>query len=219
MRCRWLGPITVVAVVLTLTFPAAASGSLDGSGRALPPPNNCAAPLLPCYIVLSIGSGSHGNNESVTGARFWPGDQYTVYFWNETAGAPAAVVASGSTGTGGFSAYFRVPKDPIGNYTVFVTDLAGDNQSAPFHLTRLSATPNTGPVGTSISLSGGGFLPDHVMEFHVHGDRATTAGRCLTNRHGEFSACRVTVPNVPTGTTRLTATDGTYDARVRFVVN
>jgi hypothetical protein len=215
---RWLGWAGAVAIVLTLAVPINASG-LPGGGAPLPPPNTCIAPLLPCYIVLSIDSGSRGNNETVTGARFWPGEPFTVYFWNGTAGASATVVASGSTGTGSFSAYFRVPKEPVGSYTVFVTDLAGDNQSAAFQLTHLSARPDSGPVGNVTAVSGQGFLPDHAVRFHIHGAHAPSVGRCQTNSHGNFSDCRISVPNVPAGATHLIATDGTYTARIEFVVS
>jgi hypothetical protein len=216
---RWIVPAAAVTVLLALSGASVAIGAPAGGGSALPPPDTCIAPILPCYIVLSIDSGSHGNRETVTGARFWPGEPFTVYFWNGSTGAPAAAVASGSTGVGDFSVSFTVPKDPVGNYTVFVTDLAGDNQSAVFHLTHLGAHPGSGPVAGTTSVSGQGFLPDHVVKFHVHGAHADTAQRCETNRYGNFSDCRVTIPTVPTGSTRLTATDGTYTARIDFVVN
>ena len=216
---RWVALGGGLAVVLALTVPGIASGCFASGSAALPPPDSCVAPLLPCYILLSIYSGSHGNPETVTGARFWPGEPFTVYFWNGTVGASAAVVASGSTGTGSFSASFRVPGDPVGNYTIFVTDPAGDNQSASFHLTHLRASPDSGPVGNTTALNGQGFLPDRVMKFHLHGMRAATTALCQTNRHGNFSSCRVTIPNVPTGTTHLVATDGTYTARIEFVVS
>jgi hypothetical protein len=216
---RWVVTVGVVAALLGWAGPTAATGVAAGGGYALPPPDTCIAPILPCYIVLSIESGSHGNRETVTGARFWPGEPFTVYFWNGTAGAPALAVASGSTGTGGFSVSFPVPNDPVGNYTVFVTDLAGDNQSAAFHLTHLGAHPNSGPVAGTTSVSGQGFLPDHLVRFRIHGAHAATTARCETDRYGNFSDCRITVPEVPTGSARLTATDGTYTARIEFVVN
>jgi hypothetical protein len=217
---RGIALVAVVATALALSVPNIASGSQVIRNVALPPPDSCAAPILPCYIVLSIGSGSHGNNETVTGARFWPGEPFTVYFWNGEAGAPAAIVGTGASGSsGGFTAYFPVPKDPVGNYTVFVADLAGDNQSAPFHLDLLSARPNSGAIGGSTALSGQGFLADHTVKFRLHGAHASTTARCETNRYGNFSNCRITIADVPTGSTRLTATDGTYIARIEFVVN
>ncbi|HXY46460.1 MAG TPA: hypothetical protein VEK13_00990 [Thermoplasmata archaeon] len=205
-------------MALALTVPSAASGSLASGSPAFPPLNTCVIPFLPCYIVLSIDSGSHGNKETVTGAQFYPGEPFTVYFWNGTPGASAAVVASGSTGTGSFAVSFRIPNDPVGSYTIFVTDLAGDNQSASFQLTHLHASPSSGSVGNTTVLSGQGFLPDHVMKFHLHGVHASTTAPCRTDQYGNFSGCRITIPNVPTGTTLLKATDGTYTARIGFVV-
>jgi len=221
-RERHLDPIhlvVVTAAVLVLTLSGAASGSTVARSAGLPPPNTCIAPILPCYIVLSITSGSRGNGETVTGARFWPGEPFTVYFWNGTAGATAAAVASGSTGTGSFSASFRVPSDPVGSYTVFVTDLAGDNQSAAFHLTYLRASPDSGAVSNTTSVSGEGFLPNHVVKFHFHAVAAVTTSRCRTNSFGNFSGCVITIPSLPTGKTVLNVTDGTYVARIQFDVN
>jgi hypothetical protein len=209
------GAATLLAVVTILGI---TSGSVAAGGVSMPPPDSCAAPLLQCYIVLSVSSGSHGNNETVTGARFYPGEEFSVYFWNGSATAAAPLVAYGSTGTGSFTASFPVPNEPVGNYTVFVTDLIGDNQSAPFHLTHLRATPDSGAVGNTTSLSGQGFLPGHVIKFHVGGVHALTSGRCVTNKYGSFSGCTVTIPKVPTGTARLTATDGRYVARIDFTV-
>ncbi len=208
-----------VLVVATWIVSGAAAESFVGVGAPLPPPDSCIAPLLPCYIVLSTDSGSRGNAVTVTGYQFWPGEPLTVYFWNGVPGASAPAVAQGSTGTGSFSVSFDVPKDPVGNFTVFVVDLAGDNQSARFHVTHLTATPGSGPVAGTISVSGQGFLPDHVVKFHVRGVLASTSARCTTNRHGNFSGCVVVVPNAPTGKGLLTATDGTYTARVAFTVS
>jgi hypothetical protein len=58
---RWIALAGVIATVLALTVPSLASGSAAGGRAALPPPDSCIAPLLPCYIVLSVDSGSHGN--------------------------------------------------------------------------------------------------------------------------------------------------------------
>jgi hypothetical protein len=215
---RWLALAGGVAIALALCLPGAASGYLAGASAALPPPDTCVAPLLPCYIVLSIDSGSRGNHETVTGARFWPGEPFTVYFGSGTAGAAAEVVATGSTGTGSFTVSFDVPREPVGNYTVFVTDLAGDNQSASFHVTQLHARPDSGSVGTTTTLGGQGFLPDHNVTFRFNGVLASATGSCRTNRHGNFSGCVVKVPHVRAGTPRLTATDGTFIARIEFVV-
>jgi len=211
--------VVLLAAILVLAVPSLTTADPVAGRTLLPPPNTCIAPVLPCYIVLSIRSGSHGNQELVTGGQFWPGEPLTVYFWNGTAGATAEAVANGTTGTGSFSVSFRVPTDPVGNYTVFVTDLAGDNQSAPFHLTHLHAIPASAGVGNTTTVSGQGFLPDHVVNFHLHGTHALTSARCTTNPYGNFSDCVVTVPSVPTGGTLLTATDGLYTARIHFDVS
>jgi len=214
---RWVTLAGGVVVALALSIPGLAAGSVAPPPG--PPPNTCIAPILPCYIVLSISSGSHGNKETVTGYRFWPGEPFTVYFWNGQAGAPPRVVGSGSTGTGGFTASFGIPNEPVGSYTVFVTDLAGDNQSAAFHLTHLVARPDSGPVGNTTALSGQGFLPDQVMTFQLRSANASSEAPCRTNAHGNFSGCLVTIPKVRAGSALLTATDGTYSARIHFVVN
>jgi hypothetical protein len=217
---EWIALAALVATVLALAVSGTASGSPTGGGAAAPAPSSCAAPILPCYIVVSIGSGSHGNNETVTGVRFWPGEPFTVYFWNGTVGDSAALIALGTTSySGSFTVSFRVPREAVGNYTIFADDLAGDNQSAPFHMTNLRASPDSAPAGNTTLVSGQGFLPDHLVKFRLHGAQASPVARCRTDLHGKFTDCRVTVPSVGTGRTQLVATDGTYTARLEFVVS
>ena len=214
---RRVGLAGTVAVVLALAVPGIAFGSQAGGGAVFPPSNTCVIPFLPCYIDLSISSGSHGNKETVTAAQFYPGEPFTVYFWSAATGA--AAVGSGLTGTGSFTVSFPIPSDPVGSYTVFVTDYAGDNASASFQLTYLRANPDSGGVGNTTLLNGRGFLPDHSMKFQLHGMHVSPIAHCQTNRYGNFSGCRLTIPNVPSGATHLTATDGTYTARIGFVVS
>jgi hypothetical protein len=208
-----------VLVVLALTLPGLAAGTAPGGTATWPPPNNCAAPILPCYIYLSVYSGSHGNRETVTGVRFWPGEPFYVYFWNGTADGAVEVTYGTTDYQGDFAVSFRVPADPVGNYTVLAVDPAGDNQSAAFHLTYLRAHPDSGPVANTTSLSGQGFLPDRLIDFQLHGANASTRVPCRTNANGNFSGCLVKIPKVRTGGTLLTATDGLYTARVRFTVS
>ncbi len=222
MRGFHLGRARILALAGGLVaLGVASSGGLVAAavpGMTLPPPDSCIAPILPCSIALSIDSGSHGNRVTVTASQFWPGEPFTVYFWNGTFGAAALAVATGSTGTGSFTSDFATPNESVGNYTVFVTDLAGDNQSAGFHLTKVRSAPNAVGISGTMSLSGQGFLPNHVVRFHLHGTLATTTVPCRTNGTGAFSGCLATVPNVPVGSTRLIATDGTYTARIDFTV-
>jgi hypothetical protein len=218
-RDRTVAPAVGVALLIALLGAGLASGAGVGPRAALPPPDSCIAPLEPCYIVLSAASGSAGNSITITGYNFWPGEPFTAYYWNGSYGATAAIVAQGSTGTGGFTATFKVPKGEVGNDTVFVTDDAGDNQSAPFHRTWLHADPTSGAVGATTLVSGQGFLPDHVLRFHIHGTLASVTGVCKTHGDGIFSDCQLTIPSVATGATTLAATDGTYNARVPFDVS
>jgi hypothetical protein len=216
---RWLILAGVIGAVLASTASGVVGGALPRGSSGLQPANTCVVGFLPCYIDLSIDSGSHGNVETVTGAQFYPGDPYTVYFWNGSASAPATSVASGYVGySGSFTASIDIPKDPVGAYTIYATDSAGDYASAPFHLTYLHASPDSGSVGSTIRLSGQGFLPAQNMTFELHGTNVPTTASCRTNANGYFSSCRVKVPNVGTGPTNLTATDGTYAATIEFDV-
>ena len=215
----WRGMVLAGLLPLMLALTGAASGAPTTGGAATPPSDTCVIPFVTCYIVLSNESGSPGNSETVTGAQFYPGEPFTVYLWNGTPGAPATTVATGLTGTGSFSVTFPIPADPAGSHVIFVTDLAGDNQSAPFQLTHLRARPDSSPVASLTSLRGQGFLPDHGLKFSIDGVPASVSGRCRTNPQGSFSNCRVRIPNVPMGPLPLIATDGTYAAQIEFDVN
>ncbi|MGA9838977.1 MAG: hypothetical protein WBF81_06595 [Thermoplasmata archaeon] len=202
--------------VAVLLLAGGAWASTSGLPGPFPAANTCAIPFAPCYITLSTPSGSHGNRVTITGSGFYPGVPFNGYLWNGVS-APQ-LVASGYIGTGGFTATFHVPNDPIGSYFVYVTDSAGDNQSAGFELTHLVASAYSGAPLSHPSLSGRGFVPGTTVKFTIDGQRASTVAPCRTNSRGVFASCQVSVPNIPSGTHRLTATAGTTIARIDFTV-
>lgn len=203
----------------------AVAGSAWAAPAATPSPvpslSGCAIPYGPCYISLSTPSGSHGNRVTVSGVGYYPGDQVSIYFWSGAPHAPAKDLGIGTTGsTGSFSSRVSIPSDPVGSYTIFAIDAQGDNQSAPFALTHLIATPSSGLPGSETRVQGHGFLPNETVTFRLGQKAASTLHACKTNRYGNFSGCVLTVPKLTARSTayELLATDGTRIARLSFTV-
>jgi hypothetical protein len=90
--------------------------------------------------------------------------------WYGTGFAPASAVSLAWTGgtvctsttnaSGSFTCPFTVPPTTAGGVYAFTAqDAASHTASATFTVTFLSALPPSGPVGTPVNLSGGGFTP------------------------------------------------------------
>lgn len=110
----------------------------------------------------------------------------------------------------------------VANYSGGTTDVfpAGSAPSTPFAVTAaLKLTPSTGPVGTSVTADGTGFVASGSVTIHMNGASVTTnPSPCTTLKSGSFS-CTFTVPASPAGAAKVTATDGTNSASSTFTVS
>ena len=215
-RAAVAGVVTSGTLLVLLLFGGAWAAPL-GPPVPISASDSCAIPFAACYILLSTSSGSHGNKVTISGYGFYPGDQFNAYFWNG-ASAPQPIGLGSIGATGGFTATFHVPNDPVGAYEVYVTDLSGDNQSAGFALTHLVASPHSGAPKSVFSASGSGFAPSATVNFTIAGKNASTSAACRTNSRGVFAGCLITVPKVASGGRTLIATAGTTVARIAFTV-
>jgi hypothetical protein len=207
-------------LVLSFMITGSAVATPSAVHPPLPPPG-CSTPG--CSISLNVSSESHLAIVKVTGKGYYPLLFATVYFWNGVSGGLAQKVGPGHSinSHGSFQTTFSVPKDPVGAYTVFVTDQMSDNASAPFQLTHLGVSPNSGPVSNNAVVTGSGFLPHATVTLKMGGANVGTVGGCSTSAHGvivQGGYCILYVPNLSPGTYKLTATDGTRSAQVNFTV-
>lgn len=152
-------------------------------------------------VSLSVGSGPTGTSLTVTGRGFAGSAPATVW------GLGASVCSTTTTPLGDLSCTFVVPAGwPIGSLEV-MGSVSGLVASAAFFVTAslsLALSPSTGPVGTTITFVGSGFLPGSGV-----GVDWLEGGACggTADTRGSFS-CTFTLPDAPAGATTFLATDG-----------
>ncbi len=208
-------PYSVEVVAWNGTGPSPPS-SCPGFTTTSGLPSGCAAAV--CAIRLSIASGSAGDRERVTATGFVPRSAFSLGF-EAVSNGTTSTIASGRTGHyGAFNVTFDVPAAPVGPYLVRVTDAAGDDLSASFVLTNLTAAPDLAAPGTNVSLAGAGFPASTKVVFSLDGASVPVLAKCRTGPEGTFSGCRIVVPDLPGGTYVLVATSGGERARIPFTV-
>jgi hypothetical protein len=116
-------------------------------------------------------------------------------------------LSTGATGT--FSCTFAVPSGASGT-TVRATDVGGQTATGSFSVTTpaITVTPQHGPVGASVTVSGTGFSVSTPLKSLVFDNvviSSCTSGSLTTTPAGTFS-CTFAVPSGTSGTT-VTATD------------
>jgi hypothetical protein len=181
------------------TFTATAGGAIPaGVTISVPAPPNTwvdvsqgaanfiiAASYLPTAItlVLAPASGPAGTQITLSGTGYAPSTAYTICL-QATASACAAGTAFTSSATGTIPAgtTFNVPAaTAAGGYFVDISQGALNLVSdAAFTVTTatLLLTPNTGPAGTLVTISGGGYAPSttYFYCFSASGTAACAAG-------------------------------------------
>jgi len=168
--------------------------------------------VIPPSISLPVISrGPVGATFRVTGQGFQPSTQFDIYFDNDASGSITAgdvlltTVTSGSVGT--FTADVTVPLTASpGTRKVLVVPHSATTPvlaSADFLVTvpQISLSPSTGPIGTTVTVTGTGFTPHtstFPIEVRIFVDK---------NRDGSFAAAEVVVTGIqPDATGGFTAT-------------
>lgn len=161
-------------------------------------------------ITLNPTSGPVGTTVTVTGTSFIPDSTITIKFDGTTlATTPATVTTSAA---GGFTATFVVPASTAGGQTVTASD--GTNTgSATFTVTpKITLTPTSGPVGTTVTVTGSGFAGGSKITVTFNGATVITSPATVTtSATGGFTAT-FAVPTSTTGSKTVTATDASSNA-------
>jgi hypothetical protein len=181
-------------------------------------------------IALSPGQGPIGGDFSVTGSGFTVSSTANFAFSSVVLTPDDCSVGSASgtsittNGTGDFVCTFDVPTEGPSSYPVVATDLATStaSNSVTFTVTAvsLSASPNQGPVGTSVTISGMGFsVSTGIASFVFDGVTVSTcaSGSLLTGATGAF-ACTITVPSGTSGSSVVATDAGGEVATTQFAV-
>jgi hypothetical protein len=201
------------AVPTTASAGSNSVSATDGTNPATPQTFTVTTPS----ISLSPTTGPVGTPVTVTGSNFLPGSTVTITF--NAVGVttnPSKVTASG---TGTISASFTVPTSTTGVKTVTATDSATNSASATFTVVTpsISLSPTTGPVGTSVTVTGSNFVPTSTVTIQFNGVKMTTNPPTIVALGGGFSAS-FTVPSSAAGAQTVTATDTVNTASATFTV-
>ncbi|HUI38875.1 MAG TPA: hypothetical protein VLY85_04515, partial [Thermoplasmata archaeon] len=134
--------------------------------------------------------------------------------WNGTWDA-----CTGSTGpSGGFACSFPIPASVAGSRTLTATDASHDTAGATWTtVAAIRLSEGSGTVGTSIAVSGTGFLAGEPYSIGIDAGPLACSPSGSTNSVGNFT-CSFSVPASTGGAHSITATDGTYTATAAFSV-
>jgi hypothetical protein len=169
-------------------------------------------------ISLSAASGLAGASVTVTGSNFPVNTALTLKF-DTTVLTPT----SGSTATGATGAFTSVITIPSAASTGVhtVTAIAGTGTaSATFNVTGggtlpLAITPNNGPIGQSVSITGSGFTVGHTVTVVWNGVTTTTTSTVL---EGGFINFTYIIPPTIHGAHTLSVVDGATTGSATYTV-
>jgi hypothetical protein len=180
-------------------------------------------------ITISPTSGPPGTSITVTGSNFKLGATVTIFFdlnGNGLVDPGESVGTVTASSSGAFSTTVPAPTLPFGSKDVRATD--GVNTASPqtFTITRaISLSPTSGPVGTSVTVSGSGFASGAAQvcfdsNNNNQCDAAESPVSVTVSASGTFTTT-LTIPSVAAGTYNILGdqpTGGTAEASATFTV-
>lgn len=166
-------------------------------------------------MSLSPASGGPGSNVTAT-VRGFPGSRSLTVAWNRTGSAAGTTVCTGTTNSSGvYSCTFAIPQATAGVYPVVASATDGSQASSTVSVTgaaNLSAAESSGPVGSNLSVSGGGFNAGETVT--LSWDVTGTTWQTLTADSAGVFSVKSTVPYLPNGTQTLRARGSTSGINV-----
>ncbi|HEV2519298.1 MAG TPA: PKD domain-containing protein [Thermoplasmata archaeon] len=167
-------------------------------------------------LALSASSGPVGSTLTATGTGFAGSSTTTISFDAAAMTCTQGAITTHANGT--FTCTFTVPSAVIGAHTVSATDHSSNTASATFTVvSTIQLSPTSGPVGTSVTVSGHGFAGGSLTAV-TWSPGAASLCSATTSAAGDFS-CSFTVPAAVAGSHTVTATDSsTNSAATMFSV-
>lgn len=169
-------------------------------------------------ISLSAAAGLAGASITVNGTGFPASSPLTLKFDITVLTPTSGSTATGTTG--GFTSVITIPTTATtGAHTIFAyVGTATANQT--FTVTGggiipMNISPNNGPIGTVISMAGGGLAPNHTFTVLWNGASTNVTGTTQTD--GSFLAT-FTVPATIHGAHLIAVNDGTTTASANFTI-
>ena len=162
-------------------------------------------------ITVTPASGAGGEPIKVSGTGFLPKSNITFYWDNIRAGGQ---VTSGENGSF-TNDNFATPASIQGTHIVKAQDISGNSANVTFTVEpKLTITPATGAIGTTVTVTGTGFGPRTAITV----DYDTTRGASLlTEMNGGFTTTMV-VPESRHGPHDITVSYGDPTVKQTFTV-
>src|SRR2546428_491473 len=176
--------------------------------------------LTPVYriatISLSPTSGPAGTILTVTGKNFASNSAVTILYDNNTITTEPTTITTDSTGS--FTGSITVPTSSgAGTHTVKATDASNHPASAQFTVATIpvatiSLNPSSGPVGTTVNISGSNFAANSGITISYDNAGITTTPTTITSTStGSFTGS-ITVPSSIAGLHTVNATDASSNS-------
>jgi len=166
--------------------------------------------VLPGAVVTPT-SGPVGSTATLVGTGFASSTAGAVTSWNAT----TTLCSNLTDAQGSFSCVFTVPAAPAGPQNLTVSQLSV-SVTTPFDvLPSLYLSPDSGPVGTSVSVVGSGFDP--LSSFSVLWGGTLTLCSSTTSSVGA-AACSFQVPSGPFGIVAVQVLEGTFSPEANFTI-
>lgn len=162
-------------------------------------------------VTLSQATASIGQPVTVNGTGFAANKGVTVIFDD------LIIATATSDAQGSVTASFNIPETFRGSHTVKVMDASSNQDTALLNTTEsISITPESGPAGTEVTVSGSGFTGSRPIVISYDGTAAATKPASVsTDSKGKFTAV-FAVPAGISGAHRVEAGDGTYSTGADF---
>jgi hypothetical protein len=174
-------------------------------------------PVVP--ISLSPSSGPCGQLVTVSGGGFAANSRLIATFDGSQVPFSFTTDSSGNIPPG---ATFIVPQgSAAGNKTVTIIDSKFNYASANFTVTtsNITVSPQSGPVGTTVTVTGSNFITNSIMAINFDGNSiATNPSTVTANATGWFSATFNFNVNDTAGVKQVLASDGVNSASANFTV-
>ncbi|MDD5287529.1 MAG: hypothetical protein PHY28_00220 [Dehalococcoidales bacterium] len=155
-------------------------------------------------ITLGASSGIQGQQVVISGENYAASTTVSI-----TIGTRALVTAT-TNANGAFMATFTVPEYPGGTHNITAADSYGNSKSASFLITPIATiTPDSGAIGTDISVQGKGFLASTAITLLYNDlDVTTVPATTTSNTSGSFTTT-FKIPAGSGGSHQLVISDGT----------
>ena len=157
-------------------------------------------------LTLSPDHGVVGSTVTASGTGY-DASSAMSFTWD---GAPLTTSSCSSDTTGSFSGCtFTVPTGPVGVYQVQGTDASSTAATADFTVSPdIFLSAYSGPVGTSVAVTGTGYHASSAITITFNGVTMTTSpSPCDSDSAGSFGPCTFTVPVIPNGAYDVQAED------------